>query len=106
MSEAVQTLEGWYALHDFRAIDWNAWKRASAEERAKAEDELYTLLAQWNEIEQQKQGSTAFYTVVDVAESRPWLPKKRPFVPPLTPGTKRCSRVASIFLHTRYCANS
>ncbi|TMV45901.1 heme-dependent peroxidase [Paenibacillus mesophilus] len=64
MSEAVQTLEGWYALHDFRAIDWNAWKRASAEERAKAEDELYTLLAQWNEIEQQKQGSTAFYSVV------------------------------------------
>ncbi|MBD2863328.1 hydrogen peroxide-dependent heme synthase [Paenibacillus oceani] len=64
MSEAVQTLEGWYALHDFRAIDWNAWKRISPEERAKAEDELYTLLAEWNEVEQQKTGSTAFYTIV------------------------------------------
>lgn len=64
MSEAVQTLEGWYALHDFRAIDWNAWKRLSPEERATAEDELYTLLAQWNEVEQQKTGSTAFYTIV------------------------------------------
>lgn len=64
MSEAVQTLEGWYALHDFRAIDWNAWKRLSPEERAKAEDELYSLLAQWNEVEQQKIGSTAFYSIV------------------------------------------
>lgn len=64
MSEAVNTLEGWYALHDFRAIDWNAWKRLSAEERAKAEDELYTLLEEYNAIEQRKEGSTAFYTVV------------------------------------------
>ena len=29
MSEAVQTLEGWYALHDFRLIDWNAWHAAT-----------------------------------------------------------------------------
>ncbi|TNJ65056.1 heme-dependent peroxidase [Paenibacillus hemerocallicola] len=64
MSEAVNTLEGWYALHDFRAIDWNAWKRLSAEERAKAEDELYTLLQEYSAIEQRKEGSTAFYTVV------------------------------------------
>lgn len=64
MSEAVNTLEGWYALHDFRAIDWNAWKRLSAEERAKAEDELYTLLQEYNAIEQRKEGSTAFYSVV------------------------------------------
>lgn len=64
MSEAVETLEGWYALHDFRSIDWQAWKRLSAEERAKAEDELYTMLAQWGETEQQKTGSTAFYTIV------------------------------------------
>lgn len=64
MSEAVQTLEGWYALHDFRAIDWSAWKRLSADERAKAEDELYTMLNEWNSVEQQKKGSTAFYTVV------------------------------------------
>ncbi|MDF2720596.1 MAG: heme peroxidase [Paenibacillus sp.] len=64
MSEAVQTLEGWYALHDFRAIDWQAWKQATAEERAKAEDELYTLLASYQETEQQKKGSNAFYSIV------------------------------------------
>ena len=33
MSEAPQTIEGWYALHDMRRIDWPAWKRLSGEER-------------------------------------------------------------------------
>ncbi|MEI7025468.1 hydrogen peroxide-dependent heme synthase [Paenibacillus sp. y28] len=64
MSDAVQTLEGWYALHDFRAIDWSAWKQASSEERAGAVDELLTLMEGWNRTEQQKQGSNAFYSIV------------------------------------------
>ncbi|WP_127585803.1 hydrogen peroxide-dependent heme synthase [Paenibacillus koleovorans] len=64
MSDAVQTLEGWYALHDFRTIDWTAWKQLSAEERASAEDELYTLLQEWRTVEADKQGSTAFYNIV------------------------------------------
>ncbi|ALS23466.1 MULTISPECIES: hydrogen peroxide-dependent heme synthase [Paenibacillus] len=64
MSEAVSTLEGWYCLHDFRAIDWNAWKSLTDQERARAEDELYTLLRQYQNTEDQKQGSTAFYSIV------------------------------------------
>lgn len=64
MSEAVSTLEGWYCLHDFRAIDWTAWKSLTDGERARAEDELYTLLSQYQNTEDQKQGSTAFYSVI------------------------------------------
>lgn len=64
MSEAVNTLEGWYALHDFRKLDWEAWKRLSPEERAKAEDELFTLLQAYADTEQRKEGSTAFYSIV------------------------------------------
>ncbi|MDF2669610.1 MAG: hypothetical protein K0R67_1916 [Paenibacillus sp.] len=64
MSDAVQTLEGWYALHDFRTIDWSAWKAASPEERAQAEDELHTLLHEWRSVEESKLGSTAFYHIV------------------------------------------
>ncbi len=64
MSDAVQTLEGWYALHDFRTIDWTAWKAASPEERAKAEDELHSLVQEWRSVEESKQGSTAFYQIV------------------------------------------
>ncbi|WP_248927795.1 hydrogen peroxide-dependent heme synthase [Paenibacillus hamazuiensis] len=64
MSEAAQTLEGWYALHDFRAIDWNAWKSLTAKERSTAEDELRTLLHEYRQAEEQKTGSTAFYSIV------------------------------------------
>lgn len=64
MSEAVSTLEGWYCLHDFRAIDWNAWKALTAQERKHAEDELYGLLKKYQAVEDEKQGSTAFYSIV------------------------------------------
>ncbi|NHN30378.1 hydrogen peroxide-dependent heme synthase [Paenibacillus agricola] len=64
MSEALQTLEGWYALNDFRAIDWTAWKSLSKQERNRAEDELYSLLGQYQDVEDKKQGSTAFYSIV------------------------------------------
>lgn len=64
MSEAAQTLEGWYALHDFRSIDWQAWKAASAAERAAAADELQSFLAAWEHTGEQKQGSTAVYSIV------------------------------------------
>ncbi|MCD1259777.1 heme-dependent peroxidase [Paenibacillus athensensis] len=64
MSEAVQTLEGWYALHDFRLIDWNAWKAASPEHRKQAADELQSFLQQWQQTEDDKTGSTAVYSIV------------------------------------------
>ncbi|MFD0960348.1 hydrogen peroxide-dependent heme synthase [Paenibacillus chungangensis] len=64
MSEAAQTLEGWYALHDFRSMDWTAWRLAEESERKHALDELHAFLAQWGGVEQQKQGSTAVYSIV------------------------------------------
>ncbi|MDQ1912124.1 heme-dependent peroxidase [Paenibacillus sp. GD4] len=64
MSEAVQTLEGWYCLHDFRAIDWNAWKSLTKQEQQRAEEELYSLLKQYQATEDEKKGSTAFYSIV------------------------------------------
>lgn len=64
MSQAVQTLEGWYILHDFRTIDWNAWKTLSDEEREAAKDELNTLIASWSNVEEQKQGSFGVFSIV------------------------------------------
>ncbi|ALS26775.1 heme peroxidase [Paenibacillus sp. 32O-W] len=64
MSEAAQTLEGWYALHDFRAIDWTAWTSASESERQQAAEELESLRREWAGTEEAKQGSTAFYAIV------------------------------------------
>lgn len=64
VSEAAQTLEGWYALHDFRMINWSLWKLASEQERNNALDELASLLKEYTSVEEQKQGSTAFYSIV------------------------------------------
>ncbi|MFD1956184.1 hydrogen peroxide-dependent heme synthase [Paenibacillus thailandensis] len=64
MSEAAQTLEGWYALHDFRAIDWQAWREADDDVRAHALDELSGFLREWAQTEENKQGSTAVYSIV------------------------------------------
>lgn len=64
MSEAAQTLEGWYALHDFRTVDWTAWRLAGEADRAKALDELQSFLSEWSAFEESKQGSTAVYSIV------------------------------------------
>lgn len=64
MNEATLTLEGWYALHDFRTIDWTAWKAADDEERAGALEELHTFLNEWNQMEEAKTGSSAVYSIV------------------------------------------
>lgn len=64
MSEAAQTIEGWYALHEFRSIDWAAWKSLGESERDGIEKEFFALRAKWSQIEENKQGSTAFYSIV------------------------------------------
>lgn len=64
MSEAAQTLEGWYASHDFRAIDWTAWRLATEEERATATKELQQFLAEWQQVSESRQGSTVVYSIV------------------------------------------
>ncbi|GGF96915.1 hydrogen peroxide-dependent heme synthase [Paenibacillus abyssi] len=64
MSEVAQTLEGWFTLHDFRTINWTAWKNADESERRKASDELSSFLQEWAGLEQNKQGSTAVYSIV------------------------------------------
>ncbi|ABO68699.1 IG hypothetical 16794 [Geobacillus thermodenitrificans NG80-2] len=64
MSEAAQTLDGWYCLHDFRTIDWSAWKMLPNEERQAAIDEFLALVDKWETTESEQQGSHAIYTIV------------------------------------------
>jgi len=64
MSEATQTLDGWYALHDFRTIDWQAWQAATQAERDAAAAELQAMIADWEAVEERKEGSLALYAIV------------------------------------------
>jgi peroxiredoxin len=64
MSEAAKTLEGWYALHEFRSMNWTAWKSLSSEERQTAISEFQGLLEKWGVAETNKVGSHALYSIV------------------------------------------
>jgi hydrogen peroxide-dependent heme synthase len=64
MTEAAQTLDGWYALHDFRTVDWTTWKMLPAEERQEIIQEFLGLVEKWNKTQAEKQGSHALYTIV------------------------------------------
>jgi len=45
MVDAPQTDEGWYALHDFRTIDWDAWRNTPENTRERAVREGREYLA-------------------------------------------------------------
>ncbi|AXM88973.1 heme-binding protein [Anoxybacillus ayderensis] len=64
MSEAAQTLDGWYCLHDFRTVDWAAWKTLTNEERQEAIQEFFTLVEKWEKTEAANEGSHAIYTIM------------------------------------------
>ena len=64
MSEAAQTLDGWYSLHDFRTVDWTTWKMIPAEERQEIVQEFLGLVEKWNKTQAENQGSHALYTIV------------------------------------------
>jgi chlorite dismutase len=64
MVEPVETMDGWYSLHDLRTIDWNSWKMASEEERKNALHSFEQLLTKWEAVEEEKNGSHVLYKVV------------------------------------------
>jgi peroxiredoxin len=64
MSEAAQTLDGWYVLHDLRSIDWQAWNAATEAEKDAALNGLLKQVADWEAVEERKEGSLALYSIV------------------------------------------
>jgi len=64
MVEAVETMDGWYCLHDMRTIDWHAWRQATNDERTNALTEFQLLLTSWEQVEQDKQGSHVLHQVI------------------------------------------
>jgi chlorite dismutase len=64
MVEAVETMDGWYSLHDLRVIDWTSWKMISSEERQAAIKEFEDLLSKSEAVEEAENGSHVMYQVV------------------------------------------
>lgn len=59
-AEAVETLDGWYCLHDFRSVNWSAWKKASEDERKQAIQELNQLMGDWEGVEKERTEASVF----------------------------------------------
>ncbi|MFB6103150.1 MAG: heme-binding protein [Haloplanus sp.] len=64
MREPPQTDEGWYALHDFRRIDWTAWRDAPERERDGAIEEGIDYLQRHEAVADADDGASAVFSMV------------------------------------------
>jgi hydrogen peroxide-dependent heme synthase len=65
MAEVPGTLEGWYALHDLRKVDWPRWKALSREERATIIGEAVAYFAKAGQAaDAPVGGSSALYSII------------------------------------------
>jgi chlorite dismutase len=64
MPEAPQTDEGWYVLHDFRSVDWDAWREAPERERERAVEEGTAYLRTHEAVEDADDGTSATFAVL------------------------------------------
>ena len=58
------TDEGWYALHDYRTIDWDAWRDATDRERKRALTEVQNHLDSHLAVEDADAGDSALYSIL------------------------------------------
>ncbi|WP_247004085.1 heme-binding protein [Halosolutus gelatinilyticus] len=59
-----QTEEGWYVLHDFRSIDWDAWRAAPDRERTRAIEEGVDYLSAAEAVADADEGDSAVFSVL------------------------------------------
>lgn len=64
MVEAVETMDGWYSLHDLRTINWTKWKEAPKKKQRQAIKEFHSLLTKWEKVEKDTNGSHCLYHIV------------------------------------------
>jgi chlorite dismutase len=58
------TAEGWYMLHDFRTVDWDAWRSASERVRQRAVAEGVSYLRDHEAVADAPDGSSAVFSVL------------------------------------------
>ncbi|RLM53304.1 heme-dependent peroxidase [Halobellus sp. Atlit-31R] len=64
MPEAPPTDEGWFVLHDFRTVDWDAWRDAPERERERAVEEGTTYLDRHEGADDAAEGMSAVFSVL------------------------------------------
>ena len=64
MSEVPPTDEGWFVLHDFRTVDWDAWREAPTHRREAAVGDGVEYLRKHESIADAEEGSSAVFSVL------------------------------------------
>lgn len=64
MTKPPQTEEGWFVLHDFRDVDWDAWRDAPERVRERAIDEGVDYLQRHEAVDDADEGASAVFSVV------------------------------------------
>ena len=66
MVEVPETDEGWYSLHDFRSIEWDAWRAAPDHERQRAIDSGIEYLSAHESLADvdDDEGATAIFSIL------------------------------------------
>ncbi|MFB6097242.1 MAG: heme-binding protein [Haloferacaceae archaeon] len=64
MREPPQTDEGWFALHDFRSIDWDAWRDAPERERERAIEAGVEFLQACEDLADAEEGATGVFSIL------------------------------------------
>jgi chlorite dismutase len=62
--EPPATNEGWYSLHDFRTVDWDAWRDAPEREREAALDSGVSFLRDRVDVTDAEDGSSAIFSML------------------------------------------
>jgi chlorite dismutase len=62
--DAPPTDEGWYALHDFRTIDWDEWTAAPAKDQSVSIEEGQDYLQDAIDVVDAEEGASVLYAVV------------------------------------------
>jgi len=64
MANPPRTEEGWYALHDFRTVDWDAWRSAPQRERESAVEDGVAYLEEHERVVDAEEGASAVFSVL------------------------------------------
>jgi chlorite dismutase/heme-degrading monooxygenase HmoA len=62
--KAPPTREGWYALHDFRTVDWDAWRDAPERTREAALSDGIEFLGAHEDVSDAEDGSSAVFSIM------------------------------------------
>jgi chlorite dismutase len=64
MVEPPQTDEGWFVLHDFRSVDWDAWRDAPEHERERAVEQGVEHLQAAESLADADEGDSAVFSIL------------------------------------------